>query len=170
MMVAHESGHVLHAVVSGGRVVRVVLDPLAFSRTDVSPNPRPIFVAWGGMVWGAVWPLILWLWACAARWRLAFLLRFWAGFCLLANGAYAAAGAMMPAGDTEDLLRMGVPRLALVLVGAPLTACGLMLWNGLAPHFGLAGREGPERGAEWAAAGALAVLLAGMTAWTALRG
>jgi hypothetical protein len=170
MMVAHESGHVLHAAVSGGRVVRVVLDPLAFSRTDVSPNPHPVFVAWGGMVWGALLPTLAWLIAWAARWRLAFLLRFWAGFCLLANGVYAETGAMVPAGDAEDLLRMGVPRQALVLVGAPLAACGLMLWNGLAPRFGLAGSQGPERGAVWAAAGALAVLLAGMTAWTVLRG
>jgi hypothetical protein len=40
MMAIHEFGHVLHALVSGARVERVVLHPLAISRTDVSPNPH----------------------------------------------------------------------------------------------------------------------------------
>jgi hypothetical protein len=48
MQAVHEFGHMLHAWLSGGRVVQVVLHPLAISRTDVEPNPSPQFVVWGG--------------------------------------------------------------------------------------------------------------------------
>ena len=44
MMIVHEFGHVLHAWFSGANVVKVVLHPLAISRTDVAPNPHPLFV------------------------------------------------------------------------------------------------------------------------------
>ncbi|HYW78763.1 MAG TPA: hypothetical protein VE890_04265, partial [Thermoguttaceae bacterium] len=54
MMVLHEAGHVLHAWLSGGHVVRVVLDPLSFSRTDVLPNPHPLWVVVGGPLWGCL--------------------------------------------------------------------------------------------------------------------
>src|SRR5438067_502741 len=88
MMVVHEAGHALHAALSGGHVVRIALNPLSFSRTDVQPNPHPLWVAWGGVVWGCLLPGAAWLIGRAARWRLAFLLQFWAGFCLVANGSY----------------------------------------------------------------------------------
>jgi hypothetical protein len=113
MMAVHEFGHVLHAWLSGGRVERVVLHPLAISRTDVNPNPNPAFVAWGGFVWGSALPLAL-VWAVRqARLRDAYLFQFFAGFCLIANGAYLASAGIIAAG------------------------CGLWLWNGLGPRFGL---------------------------------
>ena len=58
MMALHEFGHMLHAWLSGGHVAKVVLHPLAISRTDVSPNSHPLFVVWGGPVWGTVLPLL----------------------------------------------------------------------------------------------------------------
>jgi hypothetical protein len=41
MMAIHELGHVMGAWLTGGRVERVVLHPLAISRTDLAHNPRP---------------------------------------------------------------------------------------------------------------------------------
>jgi hypothetical protein len=140
MMIVHEAGHVLHAIVSGGRVDRVVLHPLMISRTDVQPNPHPHCVAWGGAVWGCAAPILAWLIARRARLRASYLFRFFAGFCLVANGAYLGAGVLMPVGDAADLLRLGTPRWLLGLWGVSALALGLGMWNGLGRHFGL-GRE-----------------------------
>src|SRR5215472_11635577 len=60
MQAVHELGHVLHAWASGGTVTKVLLVPLEISRTDVSPNPHPQFVAWGGPIWGALLPACVW--------------------------------------------------------------------------------------------------------------
>ena len=109
MMAVHELGHMLHAWISGGIVTKVLLHPLAISRTDVSPNPHPLFVAWGGIVWGCLIPMIAWL---ALRWAVpsyAYMSRFFAGFCSIANGAYLAGGYWMTAGDVTEIMRNGCP-------------------------------------------------------------
>jgi hypothetical protein len=136
MMAIHELGHVLHALVSGARVERVVLHPLAISRTDVSPNPHPQFVAWGGPVWGTILPLgllaVVWI---TAR-TYTYLAAFFAGFCCLANGLYLAAGSFAGVGDAGDLMRHGAARWELWPFGLPVSLLGLWLWNGLGPQFG----------------------------------
>lgn len=166
-MLIHELGHVLAAWLSGGRVARVVLSPLAFSRTDMERNPHALFVAAAGAAWGSLFPLASWLVARAGRLPLAFLLRAFAGFCLLANGAYLASAAIMPAGDAEDMLRLGASLWAVVTPGIAACVGGLTLWNGLGPHFGLGDRP-VERNAVIAATISLALLLIGMTAWSCL--
>ena len=136
MMVVHEFGHVVHAMLSGGRVDRVVLHPLQISRTDVSPNPHPQFVAWGGAIWGTVIPLgMLGVVRVVAR-KYSYLAEFFTGFCCLANGLYLAAGSFGGVGDAGDLLRHGATRWQLWLFGLPVSILGLWLWNGLGPHFG----------------------------------
>src|SRR4051794_7181530 len=82
MMAVHELGHVLGAWVTGGTVAKVILHPLTISRTDLAHNPHPLYVVWAGPVVGVVLPLLAWLIARAARWPEAYLLRFFAGFCL----------------------------------------------------------------------------------------
>lgn len=140
MMIVHELGHVLHAWISGGGVTEVVLHPLAISRTDVEPNPRPHFVAWGGPVWGCALPVLaLWI-VRRLRFRWDHLAAFFAGFCLVANGAYLGSAVWLPAGDAEDLLRMGTPLWLLVVFGACTMAGGLWLWNGLGRRLGF-GRD-----------------------------
>lgn len=69
MQAVHEPGHVLGARATGGTVTKVVLHPLALSRTDVSPNPRPLFVVWAGPIVGALLPLIAFLTAAMLRSR-----------------------------------------------------------------------------------------------------
>lgn len=146
MMAVHEFGHVLHAWFSGGKVERVVLHPLAFSRTDLAANPDPLFVVWGGPIWGCLLPLVA---CCVARFKrlaIAPLLQFFAGFCLIANGVYLGAGSFAAVGDAFDLLNLGVPRWALVAFGVATVAPGLFLWNGLGGYFGFgAGRESFDR-------------------------
>jgi hypothetical protein len=150
MMAVHELGHVLVAWATGGRVTRVVLGPWEFSRTDVAPNPRPLPVAWGGVAWGSLLPLAVWAVVRTIGPRYAWLARFFAGFCLVANGAYLAGGALYPVGDAADLARLGVARWQLAAAGLPLIAGGLCLWNGLGPHFGLGnGGKVDERVAVW---------------------
>lgn len=137
MMAVHELGHVLHAWLSGGAVERVVLHPLAISRTDVSPNPHPQFVAWGGAIWGTAVSLGLWGGMHFAARKNAYLARFFAGFCCLANGLYLAAGSFNGVGDAGDLLRHGAARWQLWLFGVPASILGLWLWHGLGRSFGL---------------------------------
>ena len=157
MMLVHELGHALHAVVSGGEVERIVWTPLAFSRTDLGRNPEPAFVVWGGFVWGVLIPLVLLGAGRLARLPHLFLLRFFAGFCLVVNGVYLASGAVVPAGDTGDLLRLGTPAWVLAAAGVPPAAAGLWMWNGLARSFGLGGAA-PARGSLAGALGVTAVL------------
>jgi len=162
MQAVHELGHVLHTWSSGGRVVRVVLHPLVISRTDVDPNPHPQFVAWGGPIWGSIIPLALFAVVRGAGWSRSWLARFFAGFCLIANGAYLLGGSIFPVGDAEVLLRAGAPRASLAVFGIVGLASGLMLWNTLGPHFGFGKRVEPVdvKAAWWVAAAAAAIAAA----------
>lgn len=137
MQQVHELGHVLGAWLTGGRVERVVLHPLSFSRTDLAVNPAPLVVAWAGPVAGVVIPLLIWMLAAWRRLPGAFVLRFFAGFCLLANGAYLGIGAFDRVGDCGDLLRHGARMWQLWLFGAVTAPAGLWLWHGLGASFGM---------------------------------
>ena len=131
MMAVHEAGHVLHAWTTGGRVVRVELPLLGFSRTDVSPNPRPAVVAWGGPVWGCLLPLAA-LAACPRKLpRIRSTLQLFAGFCLIANGVYLGVGWIDRVGDAGDLVRHGTPPWVLSAFGLLASAAGLYLWHRL---------------------------------------
>ena len=142
MMVVHELGHVVGAVATGGTVERVVLHPLTISRTDVSPNPRPLFVLWAGPIVGVLLPLALLVVARATRWDKSYLVQFFTGFCLIANGAYIGAGSFGGIGDAGDMLRLGSPIWSLWMFGLVAFLLGLYLWNGLGPHFGLGASAG----------------------------
>lgn len=161
MQAVHEAGHVLAAWAAGETVHRVILHPLAISRTDVTHDRHPLIVAWGGAIVGATLPLGMFLLAKARRWEPAYLLRSFAGFCLIANGAYLGVGAFDGVGDAGDLLRFGAPRWSLVAFGLAAAPAGLALWHGLGPRFGLGparGRVDPEA-VRWTT-GPLAILLA----------
>lgn len=165
MMLVHELGHVLGAIVSGGRVAGVVWHPLEFSRTNLSQNPHPLLVVIAGPAFGSVLPVVIWL-VSRARWRhLAPVTRGYAGFCLVANGAYLASAIVLPVGDTQDLVRLGVPAWLVALPGAVLLACGLILWNGLGSK--LRGAISPR--STLAMCMGLSVVLIAMLAWSWLR-
>src|SRR4029453_8433293 len=141
MQAIHECGHVVAAWLTGGAVTKVVLHPLRISRTDVEPNPRPLIVAWGGPVIGGLVPIIGWAIAAMGRLQTAFLLRFFAGFCLLANGVYLGIGSFGGVGDAGDILRLGGPIWMMWLFGLLTAPTGLALWNGLGPEFGFGASE-----------------------------
>jgi hypothetical protein len=137
MMIVHETGHATVAVITGGHVQRVVLPVVGFSRTDVLPNPRPLAVAWGGPVVGEVLPAVGLAVATLLRWPAAYLLRFFTGFCFVANGAYIGAASFHQEGDAYPMLLFGSKPWQLWGFGIISAAIGLWLWNGLGEFFGL---------------------------------
>ena len=92
LMGVHEFGHVLHAWFSGGRVLTSHFGLFEFSQTELSYDPHPQFVAWGGPIWGCAIPLMLYAVGVAMRLRLRAFLCFFSGLCLIVNGAYIALG------------------------------------------------------------------------------
>jgi hypothetical protein len=161
MQAIHECGHVLAAVVTGGRVERVVLHPLTISRTDLADNPHPLPVVWAGPAFGAAAPLLLWSAAAWARLPGAFVLRFFAGFCLLANGLYVGVGSFDGIGDCGEMLKHGSSPWQLWLFGALTVPLGLWLWHRQGPHFGLGKARGAvDRRTAYATLAAFVLLLA----------
>jgi hypothetical protein len=142
MQVVHELGHVLGAQVTGAQVVHVALYPTVFSRTDLGTNPHPLIVAWAGPLIGSVFPLTVFLLAALRRIPGVSLLQFFAGFCLIANGAYMASGPSRGGTDTAVMLTHGASRTVLMLFAACTVPTGLYLWHRLGPRFGL-GRAEP---------------------------
>lgn len=137
MQVVHETGHILAAIATGGTVTHVVLHPLAISRTDVSPNPAPLTVVWAGPLLGTLLPLVIFALAHQAKSPIAFLLRFFAGFCAIANGLYIGVGSFAGIGDAGEMLHLGSPRWTLWLTGLLLVPLGFLLWNNQGSSFGL---------------------------------
>jgi hypothetical protein len=144
MQLVHEFGHVLGLWATGGRVAKVVFHPLTISRTDPDPaaNPRPLAVVWAGPLLGVALPVLAWLAAAVVRLSGAYLPRFFAGFCLIANGAYIGAGSFDRVGDCGEMVRHGSPVWLLWLFGAVTVPAGLGLWHRLGPHFGLGSARG----------------------------
>ena len=131
MMVAHEFGHVIGAVITGGSVRRVVLHPIAISRTDVSPNPQPAIVVWMGPIIGCALPLLLASLVPERRAAVRNIAKFYAGFCLVANGAYIAIGSFESVGDAGVMLATGSPRWLLLAFGAATVPLGMFIWHRL---------------------------------------
>ena len=159
MQAVHETGHVIAALVSGGRVLCVVLHPLRFSQTVVDPNPHPAFVVWSGPIFGVVAPTLLWLAWRSLKAGAEATLRFFAGFCLLANGAYAGLGWIGRVGDTALMMHFGAPAWLLAILGGATMLAGVGLWHGLGPRMGL------RRLAGWCQWPRVAVLAAVTLVW-----
>ena len=131
MMAVHELGHVIGAVVTHGHVKGVVLHPFAISRTDVQPNPNPAVVVWLGPIIGCLLPIGLSLLIPFHMKILRNSATFFAGFCLLANGAYIAVGSFDRVGDCGEMLRTGTPVWLMIAFGLLTIPSGLLLWHRL---------------------------------------
>lgn len=162
MQAIHELGHMIGALVSGGIVERVVLHPLTISRTDLRHNPHPLLVVWAGPILGCVLPLLLWQIARWWNWSLSFLLRFFAGFCLLANGLYIGVGAFDRVGDCGEMLRHGSQIWVLWIFGAVTATTGLGLWHRLGPQFGWSGEAIAPGAVRTSLLAAIGLLMAGL--------
>ncbi len=160
MQAVHELGHVLGAWVTGGRVAGVVLHPLTISRTDLADNPHPLVVVWAGPVCGVLLPLLIWMLTIRVRPSEAFLARFFAGFCLLANGLYIGIGSFDRVGDCGEMLKHGSVIWQLWLFAAATAPLGLWLWHRQGRHFGW-GSPTTEvsRSASWISLGFCVALL-----------
>jgi hypothetical protein len=137
MQAVHELGHVAGAMLSGGKMAHVVLHPATISYTRLAENPSPVFVAWMGPVVGVVLPLVAVAIARLAKLPGSYLVQFFAGFCLVANGAYLGFGSFNEIGDAGELLQHGAPIALLWLFAVVTIPIGFWLWNDLGPHFGL---------------------------------
>lgn len=162
MMIVHETGHVIFAWMTGGTVERVWIPLAGISWTQLSTNPNPVAVAWGGFIVGSLLPVAVWGTVAALRLRIEPGLRFFASFCLLANGAYMASALGYPVGDVEDILAFGGARWPLMLAGPIAVVSGLAVLGQAGPR-GLIARahRAGTAGACWAGAAlAAAVVLA----------
>ena len=71
-----------------------------------------------------------------------YLFRFFAGFCLIANGLYLIVDSFGKGGDGGTLIRHGASQWELLLFGLVTTPIGFCLWHGLGPHFGMGSSRG----------------------------
>ena len=142
MQVVHELGHILGALATGGEVIKVVLHPLAISRTDVSPNKAPLVVVWAGPIAGCLLPILVYVVCRLVKFQATYLLQFFAGFCLIANGVYIGIGSFERIGDAGVMLANGSRIWQLWLFGLVALSVGLKLWDGLGPKFGLGSSQG----------------------------
>jgi hypothetical protein len=136
MMLVHEAGHVIGALLTGGHIKQVVWHPFVFSRTDVEPNPSPIIEVWAGPMIGCVIPFGLSLSIKLTRWRLKYMLSFFASFCLIANGLYIGIGSIDPIGDTRQLVHLGVSRITILTFGIVASSIGFWILNAISPQLG----------------------------------
>jgi hypothetical protein len=142
MQIVHELGHVLGAWAGGETVNKVVLHPLMISRTDASHERHPLLVVWGGPILGSLLPLVVLVITRFIRSGVSYLFQFFAGFCLVANGAYVGVGSFGGVGDAGELIRYGAPRWTLIVFGLACVPLGLSFWNGLGTHFGMGRTSG----------------------------
>ena len=142
MQAVHELGHVVGAWLTKAEVTKVALHPCIISRTDLGRNPRPSVVVWAGPIIGSVLPLLALFVARACRSPGVYLFQFFAGFCLIANGAYIAFGPADGAADTGIMIQHGSPRWIMVLFGIFTAPLGLYLWHRQGRHFGLGEAKG----------------------------
>ena len=157
-MAVHELGHVVAGLATGGSVTKVVVHPLSISRTDVSPNPNPLVAVWAGPIIGIFLPIVIW----GVFWKLRipgdYLAKFFAGFCLIGNGAYIGIGSFDNIGDAGDMMNHGSPIWALWLFGILTVPIGFLFWHRLGPKFGLGESNGKVDG--WAAYTSLGIFVA----------
>jgi len=134
MQAVHELGHILAAWSSGATVLRVVLLPISW--TNVSNVEYPLFVYGAGAVVGTVLPMLLWLIVRWFRWKTVYLFRFFAGFCLVANGVYIGCDfSVTGPSDAGLLIEHGANRLVLASFGALCVSGGILLWHGQSRYF-----------------------------------
>jgi hypothetical protein len=141
MMLVHELGHVLAAWGTGSTVAEVRVPFFGLSQTEIAEYRHGALVVGMGPTVGVAVPLVVWVVARGFRARVEPLSRFFAGFCLVANGGYMASGLFSPVGDAADLAALGVPGSAMGVPELLAVGAGLAVWNGLGRAFGFGGAE-----------------------------
>jgi hypothetical protein len=109
MTFAHEAGHIVGGWCAGATLTDADLLPWHLPYSLFDPDPRPLVTLWCGPILGAVAPLAV---ALLVRRPWAW---FISHFCILANGAYLAAGWLSGDRylDTPKLLEHGASPVAI---------------------------------------------------------
>lgn len=123
----HELGHVIGALLTGSTVQRVVLHPLAFSRTDVHPIHNPLVVVWAGPIGGCVFGALVSILLSASRKQLVTVALLTSGLCWLVNAVYIGVGAVVPIADARAMVDFGSPRWMLAAFGLVVGIPGYLL-------------------------------------------
>jgi hypothetical protein len=133
MLAVHELGHAMHAWNTRGSVVSMTIPWFGFSQTLTAGTSYPRYVVWGGAEWGCGIPLLACGLALLVRGRRGVpeLLKFFTGFCLIANGLYLGLFWMGRNNDASDLVRMGESPLTLIAFGIVATVSGFYMWHKL---------------------------------------
>ncbi len=165
----HELGHVLGAHGMGATVVSVDLHPLGTSAVAIAPDPAPLWTHASGLALGPMLAGPVGVPLSRLATPLALPLLMTAVLALVTSGADLLAGAALGFGDAAVLIREGVPRPALLLIGGVLLGAGACLGAQALPLAGLG------RGVSFAArARALLIgigpYLAAIAAWNASLG
>ncbi|MDD5678781.1 MAG: hypothetical protein PHW60_12465 [Kiritimatiellae bacterium] len=142
MQAMHELGHVIGARLTKAEVTSVTLHPCIISRTDLGHNPHPLVVVWAGPVIGSALPLLAFLVGKVCRAPGVYLFRFFAGFCLIANGIYIAFGPSAGAADTGVMIQHGSPHWIMIIFGLLTALLGMYLWHRQGERFGLGEAKG----------------------------
>jgi hypothetical protein len=142
MQAVHELGHITAALATDAEIIKVYLHPFIISSTEIGENPHPLILVWAGPVFGALLPFLAFLVAKTFRTPGLYLIRFFAGFCLVVNGIYIAFGPSTGGADTAIMMEHGTPRWVMVLFGLATAPLGLYLWHRQGPHFGLGKARG----------------------------
>ena len=130
MQATHEVGHLLAGWFSTKhKVTGFAIPLLGFSSTTMSVYPRPAWVVWAGFVTGVLIPLAVWILARLLRCQAEGALRYFAGFCLLANGAYLGLGWVERVGDLDELMLHGTPTWVFIIMGLAMALAGRWLWT-----------------------------------------
>ena len=149
MQLLHELGQLVAARRLGVEIVQFHFGLLTVSHTmlnDAGQSQATLLaVTWAGPIAGMILPLAIWGIAALFRLREAFLARFLAGFCLVANGCYLLCGPADGYADTGVLLANGATRWQLVAVGIIGIVLGFLLWNRQGSHFGIGQTPHPIR-------------------------
>ena len=152
MQLLHELGHLVAAKLLGVTVVQFHFGLLTVSHTmldETGQSQATLFaVTWAGPMIGMILPFAIWGTIAWLRVREAFLARFLAGFCLVANGCYLLGGLFFPADgyiDSSVLLAHGAMRWQIVAVGIIGIVTGFLLWNRQGHHFGIGQSPRPVR-------------------------
>jgi hypothetical protein len=149
MQLLHELGHLVAAWWLGIEVVRFHFGLLTISHTMLNDSGQTqatlLAVTWAGPLAGMLLPLAIWGIISMCQFQEAFLARFLAGFCLVANGCYLLCGPADGYADTGVLLANGAMRWQLITVGIIGVIPGFLLWNRQGSNFGIGQTPRPIR-------------------------
>jgi len=149
MQLLHELGHLVAAWRLGVEIVQFHFGLLTVSHTmldDAGQSQATLLATtWAGPMAGMILPLVIWGIVALFRLREAFLARFLAGFCLVANGCYLLCGPADGYADTGILLANGAMRWQLTVVGIIGITLGFLLWNRQGNNFAIGPTPRPIR-------------------------